>query len=507
MADLSSLLGAAGIGGAIGKAIVSLELETTKYQGELKAMQAQTVASTNTSSGAFSKFGGIANAALLGVGAAAVAGAALSVKAAIEANEAHIKLQNTFENNARLSDSSVEAFEAQADALRNLTGVDDEAIIGGQALLGQFKLTGDQVLELTPLIVDLSAKMGIDLEAASKAVGKATEGNTGSLARYIGVIEKGATPTETYANILEKLGRVQGFAAERADAEPWRVLGAQMEEVAEQVGQALIPAIQGIAGAVITVLPLLEKLAQLMQFLPIAQMGEDADSSASRIVRLGDALIDTIPVLGHFIDLAGDEADALGRSGEAAENHLSVIGELSQFYRDKFNTAIDSGTSHIVRFAHMTKAELDKWSDDTKKSFDTFVESLEDVSSQSGITAKDFAKAHREMLRDAEELSTALRRISKEKWINDEYIAFLSDQGPEWLIAFSDLTTKQQHVAQDAWEETTRKTDKAKDSLDRITGVLDKIDKGESKHTVIIEYRYEGFDPSKPGMSGSAQQR
>ena len=507
MADLSSLLGAAGIGGAIGKAIVSLELETTKYQGELKAMQAETVASTNTSSGAFSKFGGIANAALLGVGAAAVAGLALSVKAAIEANDAHLKLQNTFENNARLSDSSVEAFEAQADALRDLTGVDDEAINGAQALLGQFKLTGDQVTQLIPLIVDLSAKMDIDLNTAAKAVGKATQGNTAALSRFGIMIDATALQTDAFGATLNGLGVAQGFAADRAKAEPWRLLGAAMEEVAEKVGQALIPAIQGIAGALITVLPLLEKLAQLMQFLPIAQMGEDADSSASRIVRFGDALIDTIPVLGHFIDLAGNEAGALGRSGEAAENHLSVIGELSQFYRDKFNTAIDSGTSHIVRFAHMTKAELDKWSDDTKESFDTFVESLEDITTQSGITAKDFAKAHREMLRDAEELSTALRRISKEKWINDEYIAFLSDQGPEWLIAFSDLTTKQQHVAQDAWEETTRKTDKAKDSLDRITGVLDKLDKGESKHTVIIEYRYEGFDPSKPGMSGSAQQR
>ena len=35
---------ACGVGGSIGKAIVQLELETTKYQAELRAAQAQTVA-------------------------------------------------------------------------------------------------------------------------------------------------------------------------------------------------------------------------------------------------------------------------------------------------------------------------------------------------------------------------------------------------------------------------------------------------------------------------------
>lgn len=35
MADLGSLLGAAGIGGAIGQAIVRLELDSKKYTAEL----------------------------------------------------------------------------------------------------------------------------------------------------------------------------------------------------------------------------------------------------------------------------------------------------------------------------------------------------------------------------------------------------------------------------------------------------------------------------------------
>ena len=128
MADLGCLLGSAGIGGAIGKAVVALELETTKYQAELKAAQAQTAAGTNTmSSAALARFRGSLDG--LRRGRRGRGARRHSVEAAIEANDAQLKLQNTFANNPKLSDSSAEAFTRQADALRDLTGVDDEAII------------------------------------------------------------------------------------------------------------------------------------------------------------------------------------------------------------------------------------------------------------------------------------------------------------------------------------------------------------------------------------------
>ena len=479
MADLGSLLGAAGIGGAIGQAIVRLELDTSKYSAELRAAQGQTVASTNAMGTSTSKFGQLASSALLGVGIAAVAGAAMSVKAAIEANDAHIKLQNTFANNINLADSSVEAFEAQADSLRDLTGVDDEAIISGQALLGQFKLTGKQVMDLTPLIVDLSAKMGIDLEAAAKAVGKATEGNTGALARYIGTIEQGATPLETYTNITEKLGRVQGFAEERANAEPWRILSAQFEEVAEKIGQALLPAIQGLTDAIIGILPLLEKLASAMQYLPIVQMGEDFDNSGSGVEKFANAVIDTVPILGHFVDIGGEAV-------HVTEDHLGVVHDLSEFYRGKFKAAIGGAS-----------AEITKATDNVED----FTVSLEETSEASTITGREFVRASRDMLERARDLSRALREIRGEDWINPKYLEFISSLGPENLIAFANLNEEKQKKMQDAWEESTRRTNDANQAIEKIIGKLKDLDSGKSTHEVIIQYRYEGFDPSKPGMS------
>jgi hypothetical protein len=508
VADLSSLLGAAGVGGAIGKAIVSLELSTAKYQSELKGAEAQTVASTNAMGTSTSKFSGLASSALLGVGVAAVAGAAMSVGAAIEANDAHLKLQNTFENNAKLADSSVEAFEAQAGALRDLTGVDDEAIISAQALLGAFDKTGAQVQELTPLIVDLSEKYGIDLQAAAKAVGKATEGTTGSLARYVGKIEVGTTSAETYTNVLTKLSTVQGFAAKSAENEPWRVLGAQFEEIAEQIGQALLPALQNLSDLLVNILPILAKVAEAMQFLPLVQMSEDLNSDASALEKFQNGLVDTIPILGHFVDINDDMTETLGHAAAEmfimTDHTINLASESgrAELHQRRLADAVDETHRSVTRFAHMTRKDIQEWAKGVTDSWDDVILSLEEGAKQTVITRKEFQHANIVMEREARALAQAMRDIAGEKWVNDNYIKFLSEQGPEWLIGFTKLTKEQQREAQDAWKESTNKTDQAKQSLDNITSVLEHMAHGTTKHTIIIDYRYEGFDPSKPGMAG-----
>ena len=381
--------------------------------------------------------------------------------------------------------------------------MDDEAIVAGQALLGSFELTGKQVQDLTPLVVDLAEKYDIDLQAAFKAVGKATEGTTGSLARYIGSIEAGATPTETLANVTEKLGRVQGFAADSAKQEPWRVLGAQFEEIAEQVGQALLPAIQRLAELLTNLLPILSAVATGIQFLPLVQMSEGFESDANAVEKFANALLDSIPVLGHFTDVTGDLDDELGGAIATIVTGKGLVETLSDAFRDRLSPSVEDTRKQVVQFAHKTSDEIKEWSDDVKESFDDFVFVLDESTEATKITRREFIDATDAMQREARQLARAMREIAGEKWINDEYVAFLSEQGPEWLIGFARLTESEQRKAQDAWKETTTKTDAAKESLDKITGVLDKLAKGESKHKVIIEYDYVGFDPSKPGMSNN----
>lgn len=565
MADLSSLLGAAGIGGAIGKAIVSLELDTKKYQAELKGAQAQTVGSTNAMASSTSKFGGLAKTAFLGAGVAVAAFAAYSVNAAIEAADAHLKLQNTFKNSANLSDSSVEAFERQADSLRDLTGVDDEAIISSQALLGQFDLTGQQVLQLIPRIVDLSAKMGIDLEAATKAVGKATQGNAGILSRYGIILDEAGLKADAFGTTLDGIGVAAGFAAARADNEPWRVLGAQFEEVAEQLGNLLLPIIRETVEALKHLVPILKLAADNLDVIVAVLIGFAAFKYLPGLllnIAAGLEAVGAASLANGLLSVAAGLSGVAASFAAAAVPALAFAGALTlgtaalvKFdpahilpSAEAFNKEIEDGTIKVGRFndaviygktvlslqgdeideaakaqGHLNfeatrgayhqrqmadaLAEAKDGAKKAKQELVQFTLALDESAQQTIITRKEFIHSTNVMQREAENLNTAFKRIAKEDWVNPDYVKFLSEQGPEWVIGFSKLTEDQQHIAQKAWKDSTEQTDNAQRSLERITGVLDKLDKGESKHTVIIEYVYQGYDPSKPGMSGSPQQR
>ena len=182
----------------------------------------------------------------IGLGVAAVAGIVKSIGAAREAATAQLKLQNSIANSAKVSKDAAGIFTAQADALRDLTGVDDEAIVGAQAFMIQMGLTQSQVKELTPYVVDLSEKMGVDLETAAKAVGKSVNGTTGGLQRMGVVVDKTKAQTDAYGATVEALGVAQGFAAKQARLEPWRKIGAQFEELGEKVGGFLLPIIRAL---------------------------------------------------------------------------------------------------------------------------------------------------------------------------------------------------------------------------------------------------------------------
>jgi|GEM_PF-3054784 TP901 family phage tail tape measure protein len=108
MADaLGSFLGGAGAG-VIGKAIVQLELDTAKYQAEMRAAQAETVSSTNTMAASLSKVGtiGLAGLGLLG---------GIAVKLALD-------FDRSFTRIAAITNTSGEAIEGMKESVLSLSG-------------------------------------------------------------------------------------------------------------------------------------------------------------------------------------------------------------------------------------------------------------------------------------------------------------------------------------------------------------------------------------------------
>jgi len=132
--------------------------------------------------------------------------------------QAEMRLQNTMSNTPKLAGANIQAFLDQAHALQQTTEASDVQIETGQALLGQFNLTQDQVLKLTPLVVDLSQKMGVGLDAAAKAVGKSVDGSSTALKRYGIIIDPAKEKTDAFGATVDGLRSTVGGFAEQQGA-------------------------------------------------------------------------------------------------------------------------------------------------------------------------------------------------------------------------------------------------------------------------------------------------
>ena len=69
----------------------------------------------------------------------------------------------------------------QASALQQVTTAGDEAIIEQQAFLASLKFTEEQIKEIIPVALDLSAATGISLESAVRNTAKTFSGLSGEL--------------------------------------------------------------------------------------------------------------------------------------------------------------------------------------------------------------------------------------------------------------------------------------------------------------------------------------
>lgn len=95
-------------------------------------------------------------------------------KLAEEAEAAQAKLSSSFESMGASAFTSMEELNAHAEALQSATTFDDEGIANFQSILLTFgNVTGDVFTQATELGLDMSAKLGTDLQSSATLVGKA----------------------------------------------------------------------------------------------------------------------------------------------------------------------------------------------------------------------------------------------------------------------------------------------------------------------------------------------
>jgi hypothetical protein len=133
-----------------------------------------------------------------------------------------------------------ESYEKYADQVEEAgrravqLGMDDEA--ASQAISALTQITGNAsaAIDQMGLVMDLAAAKHMTLENSAELIGKVMSGNTGILARYGVVVEKGATSTEALAQIQEQ---VAGQA--EASATSYGRLREQMSNVTDSIGGAV----------------------------------------------------------------------------------------------------------------------------------------------------------------------------------------------------------------------------------------------------------------------------
>jgi hypothetical protein len=192
----------------------------------------------------------VGSAVALG-GLAAVGGFAKLAMASDEADREVKKLENSIKNSDQAFSNNGKALTDVAAGLQKVTAADADAIVGAQSLLVQMGATEDQTKSLSPLIVDLSQKMGISLETAARAVGKGLDGNVGALKKMGVQVDETAAKTDAGKAVFDALaGSVGGFALEEAQSFSGQmaILKNNVGDLGEAVGKGASGVLGGLAG-------------------------------------------------------------------------------------------------------------------------------------------------------------------------------------------------------------------------------------------------------------------
>lgn len=220
-----------------------------------------------------SKFAGMAGALAGGaVTAGIISFGKASVQAFTEAQAAQEKLTFAFAKFPKTADISIDALREYNSALAKKTKFDDDAIASAQAVIAQFGLTGKQIKETTPILLDFAAATGRDLPSAAEVLGKAMMGNAKAL-KDIGIKYKTTgNSAQDYINIQALVSaKVGGFAENegKTAAGQLAILQNQFGEVQEEVGMRLLPVLTNLGKKLLSTIDFVQRNSGAVKVLVV----------------------------------------------------------------------------------------------------------------------------------------------------------------------------------------------------------------------------------------------
>lgn len=221
--------------------VIRINGDAKQFTAELEKIEKQ----TEDLSGQLGTLAQVATVAF----AALVAEATLAIRAFAESEKASNDLSLALANNGLASKKLADNYKNQAKELQKLTGVDDDAIVSGQALLqnmiGQTQISK----EMSAAAVDLGAKLG-DTSQGFEVLGQAINGRTKGL-KSLGIeIDENLTREQRTIQILQKVTQAYGGTAEAANKGLGSIKGLQTAfgNFQEGIGERLAPAVTMIYG-------------------------------------------------------------------------------------------------------------------------------------------------------------------------------------------------------------------------------------------------------------------
>ena len=320
----------------------------------------------------------IGTGALVG-GAVAVGALGLLAKASDDADKQVLKLQNSIKNSDQAFRNKGKALQDVAQDLQKVTAADADAVIGSQSLLVQFGLTESQVTQLTPLIVDLSRKMGIDMDVAAKTVGKSVDGSAVALKKMGIVVDETAFATDSFQATFDALNQtVGGFA--RVEGKTFsgqlEILKNNVGDLGEAVGTGAAGVLGGLAGQAADAAGALNELnpgiltaaggfattAGLVAtigggFAVAAGKAMEFKNTLAPIGKEGERSLTNVGKAASAIAIVGAVAGIVSTVAEVA-NQVNDIDQQLATGTDKFRSAL-TGTNRELTNAFGTLVEVE----------------------------------------------------------------------------------------------------------------------------------------------------
>jgi hypothetical protein len=229
----------------------TLKLSILADVDDLKKKLGEADKAVENNSSKISEFGKKAAAAFAVAAAAAVAyGTKLAidgVKAAIQDEQAQLRLANALREATGATDAQIKATEDMILQTSLATGVADDQLRPAFQRLAVSTKDTTKAQELLNLALDISKGRGLELETVANALGRAQDGNTTALGRLGLGLSKAELSTLSFTEVQQKLSDLYGGAA-AANAETFQGkidrLKVGFEEAKEALGVALLPQVE-----------------------------------------------------------------------------------------------------------------------------------------------------------------------------------------------------------------------------------------------------------------------